>query len=217
LISISDQKVFAVTSGQMEVLKIMAWDEDKKKIYFLATGIEKPGERHLYRKFLDANTLVDSYGKRRSSTMDDFECLTCSTELKLFNNQVDNMTIYHYYNTNNANNQNNNNNNDHRMYNSSINCLYNDITLSRKFSYYILECLGPHVPSIYLIDTETNEKISTIDDGILFHRRMVEYIKPEMEQFAVQTKNGFHTQVKVYLPPEMKKNLAATFPLILHV
>lgn len=36
-------------------------------------------------------------------------------------------------------------------------CLYNDVTFSPGFTYYVLECLGPGIPRIELRLTETNE------------------------------------------------------------
>ena len=37
--------------------------------------------------------------------------------------------------------------------NTTDNCLYNRAHMSSDFSYYVLECLGPDVPRVYLFST----------------------------------------------------------------
>lgn len=56
-----------VTSGRLEVKKILAYDEQNRVVYFLAVREEDPRERHLY----SASTLLDADDFRQPT------CLTC--------------------------------------------------------------------------------------------------------------------------------------------
>jgi len=56
-----------LTSGKQAVTEILAWDEETKTVYFMATKENLPGSRHLYK--------VDDQG------LGDMLCLTCDLQI----------------------------------------------------------------------------------------------------------------------------------------
>ena len=56
-----------ITTGEMVVTNLYFWDEDENKLYFRATRVGGPGERHLYT--------VTDFKSGRPGVVD---CLSCS-------------------------------------------------------------------------------------------------------------------------------------------
>lgn len=97
------------------------------------------------------------------------------------------------------------------------NCLYNKIHFSRDFSYYVQECLGPATPSIYLVETNSMMKIKVLHSGDLLRSRLAQLAIPQIRTVSVEIKDGFHAQVRLFLPPGMKEDEEVAFPLIIHM
>lgn len=97
------------------------------------------------------------------------------------------------------------------------NCLYNRVHMSPDFSYYVLECLGPESPSIYLVDSKIAKKIFIINHGAELAENVKELSMPQVKTFSVEIKDGFHAQVRLFLPPAAKEDEEVSFPLILHI
>lgn len=94
-------------------------------------------------------------------------------------------------------------------------CLYNKVHFSANFTYYVQECLGPEAPTIYLVETATNTKISLLDGGDELRNRLKNLAVPQIRTFGVEIRHGFMAQVRLLLPPGMKEDEEIAFPLVL--
>lgn len=221
-ISTSDQRTVPLTMGRFEVTQIVGWDEKNEIVYFMAAPELKPGQRHLYKINLKLN--VTENPNRIYVTSTPPVCLTCinnNFKLRLLNNFVTESVV----------------NNTTEMAGTTTiedlllddeeeeeeelgipnNCLYNKIYFSSNFTYYVQECLGPDSPSIYLVETSSNQKIFTLNSGDMLRRRLAQLALPQMRTIDVEIRHGFHAQVRLFLPPGMKEEEEVSFPLILHM
>lgn len=226
-ISSEDRRtVIPLTKCQLEVTKIIGWDANKEVIYFMGAPIYRSDERHLYKVRLQLVRSTKINRTRVISNEEECICLTCnniSTTIytKLDTNQTHNKTVHNYqrhYSTINSNDNINIdfdiNNENHAMPN---NCLYNHIQFSSDYCYYIQECLGPEVPTVYLVDTHSNQKILTLDYGVLLRHQLTQNALPQIRILNVEINNGFHAKVKLFIPPEIRDEAEITYPLILQM
>lgn len=232
-VSTTDMRTIALTQGRYEVTEIVGWDEKNEVAYFMATPVMKPSQRHLYNISLKLN--ITENMNRIYLTSSQPICLTCETnnlklqqiknvpavvepiqpslpDLLINENNEKNLTFLdmlqdHFLDGNNEVDEN-------RIPN---NCLYNKIHFSKNFSYYVQECLGPEVPSIYLVETSTNTKIALLNGGDTLRKRIMQLAIPQVRTFSVEIRHGFLAQVRLFLPPGMKEDEDIAFPLVLHM
>lgn len=232
-VSTTDMRTIALTQGRFEVTEIVGWDERNEVAYFMATPVMKPSQRHLYNISLKLN--ITENMNRIYLTSSQPICLTCETnnlklqqiknvpavvestqpslpDLLINENNEKNLTFLdilqdHFLDGNNEVDEN-------RIPN---NCLYNKIHFSRNFSYYVQECLGPEVPSIYLVETSTNTKIALLNGGDTLRKRIIQLAIPQIRTFSVEIRHGFLAQVRLFLPPGMKEDEDIAFPVVLHM
>lgn len=204
-ISTSDQRTVPLTMGRFEVTEILGWDEKNEIVYFMAAPESKPGQRHLYKINLNLN--VTENPNRIYVTSTSPVCLTCDNrnfKLRTINNISESLT----------------NSTDSSAEETPYipnNCLYNKIYFSPEFTYYVQECLGPESPSSYLVETSSNIKIFTLNNGDILRNRLSKLAVPQIRTFDVEIRHGFHAQVRLFLPPGMKEEEDISFPLILHM
>jgi len=103
------------------------------------------------------------------------------------------------------------------LYDIPKNCLYNRVQFSQDYSYYVQECLGPEAPSVYLVETASNDKIYVLNAGDVLRHRLSQLAIPQSRTFSVEIRHGFHAQVRLFLPPGMREEEDVAFPLVLHV
>lgn len=232
-VSTTDLRTIPLTMGRFEVTEIVGWDEKNEVVYFMATPVLKPGQRHLYNISLKLNTTDNR--NRIYLTSSQPICLTCgSNNLKLQpiknvpavieptqpplpdlltnENNEKNLTFLdllqdHFLDGSDDDDAN-------RIPN---NCLFNKVHFSKNFSYYVQECLGPEAPSIYLVETATNTKIALLNGGDILRKRMSQLAIPQVRTFSVEIRHGFLAQVRLLLPPGMKEDEDIAFPLVLHM
>lgn len=232
-VSTTDMRTIPLTMGRFEVTEIVGWDEKNEVVYFMATPVLKPGQRHLYNISLKLNITENMNRIYLTSTQP--ICLTCgSNNLKLQpiknvlavieptqptlpdllanENNDKNLTFLdmlqdHFLDGHDDDDAN-------RIPN---NCLYNKVYFSKNFSYYVQECLGPEAPSIYLVETATNTKIALLNGGDVLRKRISHLAIPQIRTFSVEIRHGFLAQVRLLLPPGMKEDEDIAFPLVLHM
>lgn len=207
--------VIPVTNGHFEVTEILGWDRVNEMIYFMAVPIQHSDEKHLYKSKLQLIHLTKINRTKVISAENECICLTCSAVLtasnnlsihtKLFSPKTDVGSSLHLV-KNPRNNE-----------RTSNNCLYNHILFSSDYSYYIQECLGPEVPSVYLVETNSNQKVLTLDAGDTLRSLLSENSLPQIRILDVKINNGFHAKVKLYIPPDIREEAETTYPLILHM
>lgn len=209
-ISTSDMRTVPLTMGRFEVTEILGWDEINEIIYFMATPIMKPGQRHMYKIHLKLN--VTQQPNRIVVTSTPPVCLTCDNSVNTFR------IISDQSDADNSTNSTSDAQKDD-TYSAAIpkNCLYNKIYLSSDYSYYVQECLGPESPSVYLVETHTTAKILVLHNGDLLRSRLNQIAIPQIRTFDVEIRHGFHAQVRLMLPPGMKEEEEVAFPLILNM
>lgn len=235
-VSTTDMRTIPLTMGRFEVTEIVGWDEKNEVVYFMATPVLQPGQRHLYNVTLKLK-ITENHNRIYLESSQP-KCLTCgSNNFKL--QPIKNVptaveTTQPPILTDLLSNENNEQNlnltfldllQDHFLDGDDDddtnripnNCLFNKVTFSKNFSYYVQECLGPEAPSIYLVETATNSKIALLNGGDTLRRRVSQLAIPQIRTFSVEIRHGFMAQVRLFLPPGMKEDEDIAFPLILHM
>ncbi|XP_062141261.1 inactive dipeptidyl peptidase 10 isoform X1 [Drosophila sulfurigaster albostrigata] len=214
-ISSLDRRPVPLTMGRFEVTEIVGWDEGHEIVYFMAAPEKRPGERHLYKISLKLNVTESN---RTYITSTQPTCLTCDNTEATYR-------LHRARSTNAAEWQRGERwedivarlEPDDCIYDIPKNCLYNRVQFSRDYSYYVQECLGPEAPSVYLVETASNDKIFVLNAGDVLRHRLSQLAIPQMRTFSVEIRHGFHAQVRLFLPPGMREEEEVAFPLVLHV
>lgn len=224
LIPFTNKKPVGVTIGRNEVTAILGWDASSQSIYYMSAPENRPGQRHLYKIVLEFE-LLDSTSSDINIRPRTPVCLSCD-------NSVATYDMNNTYNLNSFIRENNHSEKDIFVHVNHMigknkkpdeadlipnNCLYNRVHMSPDFSYYVLECLGPDTPSIYLVDSTLAKKIFIINLGAELAESVKELAMPQVKTFSVEIKDGFHAQVRLFLPPAAKEDEEVSFPLILHI
>ncbi|RZF33297.1 hypothetical protein LSTR_LSTR007642 [Laodelphax striatellus] len=184
-----------LTHGQLTVTDILAWDQISHHVYFRAAPEGKPGQRHVYRVLDNINSTENSK----------WQCLTCQIDID---------------NSNSTNSTALNSTIDWEMWPvQSSSCLYVSAILSPgpRPEFFLLQCLGPDVPSLLLMNTSSNTKIATLDSNSVLLERYHAMARPQVKTFSVEVESGFHAQVRLLLPSGLREFEDMVFPLILHV
>ncbi|XP_059618218.1 inactive dipeptidyl peptidase 10 isoform X3 [Phlebotomus argentipes] len=201
-VSTTDARTIPLTMGRFEVTEILGWDEDRGLVYFMAAPEHSPGQRHLYR--IDLKLNFTERPNRVYVTTSAPLCLTCINTKATFH--PDTFKMFSVNDTF-----------DEEEFEVPNNCLYNKIYLSKDFTYYIQECLGPDSPSTYIVDTRSNLKVFILHDGSELRERLEELALPQIRTLSVEMKDGSIAQVRLFIPPGMRDGEEVAFPLILHV
>lgn len=225
LIPFVNKKPIGITIGRNEVTEILAWDARSRAIYYMSAPEDRPGQRHLYKVTLQFQ-LLDSTSSDLNIRPKTPVCLTCD-------NSINTYDMNNTYNLNSFISRDNNRSEkdifvhvNHMIGKNKEpsesdlipnNCLYNRVHMSKQFSYYVLECLGPDPPSIYLVDSSISKKIFIINDGAELAQNFLELAMPQVRTFSVEIRDGYHAQVRLFLPPMAKEDEEISFPLILHI
>lgn len=224
LVPFTNKKPIGVTIGRNEVTKILGWDASSQSIYYMNAPENRPGQRHLYKTVLEFE-LLDSTSDEINIRPRTPICLTCDNSLATYD-------INNTYNLNSFIRENNHSQRDIFVHVNHMigknkepneselipnNCLYNRVHMSSDFSYYVLECLGPDSPSVYLVDSSSGKKILILNLGAELAESVKELAMPQVKTFSVEIKDGLHAQVRLFLPPSAKEDEEVSFPLILHI
>ncbi|KAL7050442.1 hypothetical protein ACKWTF_004084 [Chironomus riparius] len=224
LIPFVNKKPIGITIGRNEVTEILGWDAKNQAIYYMSAPEDRPGQRHLYKIVLEFQVL-DSTSSDINIRPKTPVCLSCD-------NSIDTYDMNNTYNLNSFIREHNHNEKDIFVHVNHMigknkepseselipnNCLFNRVHMSTEFSFHILECLGPDTPSIYLVDTFLARKIFIIDNGAELAQNVLELALPQVKTFSVEIRDGFHAQVRLFLPPMAKEDEEVSFPLILHI
>lgn len=235
-VSCSDQRTLPLTSGAFEVHELLGWDAAKSALYFLAAPQRKPGERHMYRMRVRFNRTVASRQRRMLVSATEPLCMTCDNaaatfRLRTADKQAANRSSELHVDDDDDNDDDINiggfidgliNDDDNAVGAFSLasipnNCLYNRIVFSPSFEHYVQECLGPDVPSVYLVETRTLHKVAVLNDGAQLRRRVASLAMPQAYTLDVEIRDGFHAQVRLLLPPGLREDEDVAYPLIVEM
>lgn len=227
LIPLTGKKPIGLTIGRNEVTELIGWDDLDQSLYFMSAPEGRPGQRHLYKLNLEfelfESTLSEVNVRPRTPV-----CLTCDNSIATYdvNNTLDFDSFIR------RDEYNRDNEKDIFVHVNKFirkraertledlipnNCLYNRVHMSSQFSYFVLECLGPDTPSVYLVDSSLAKKIFILNDGNEMAELLSEIAMPQIKTFSVEIKNGFHAQVRLFLPPVVNEEEDEIYPLILHI
>lgn len=225
LIPFASKKPIGVTIGRNEVTEILGWDAKNQAIYYVSAPEGRPGQRHLYKIILEFQVLDSASNEINIRPRPTPICLTCDNSIATYDENI----TYNIHSFKREFNRSENNifvhvnqmigKNKQPTESDLIpnNCLYNRIHMSTDFSYYVLECLGPDSPSIYLVDSSLAKKIYVINSGAELAENVKELALPQVKTFSVEIRDGFHAQVRLFLPPAAKEDEEVSFPLVLQI
>lgn len=172
--------------------------------YFLATLPGRPGVRHLF-KVQDASTHEDT-------DPDVPVCLTCNTALSLLSEPppaptepptVDDGEVIIKTNTTSE---------------PDDVCQYARAKMSKDFTYYVLDCLGPDVPHSSVYSLPDNELVKVLDDNQDLQDSIGKLAMPKTKELQFDIPGTIvPARVKLLLPPGFRENEEFTFALILRV
>lgn len=224
---LTGKRPIGLTIGRNEVTQLIGWDTENQSIYFMSAPEGRPGQRHLYMLSLEfelfETTSSDVNVRARTPV-----CLTCDNSLATYDvNNTLNFDSFirrdEFYRENEK---------DIFVHVNKFirkrvektpedyipnNCLYNRAHMSLHFSYFVLECLGPDTPIVYLVDSSVAKKIYIIDDGSEMVEELSEIAMPVVKTFNVEIKDGFQAQVRLFLPSVVNEDEDEIYPLILHI
>lgn len=212
----NDRRTVALTMGQFEVTELLGWHEPSEMVFFMAAPYQRPGERHLYRVRVSLNVTRAAPNRvfvRASPPM----CLTCDNGAHTFRLPVVAVEPTAEGADNETSSEAAPSAGGRVEPEIPNNCLYNRVHMSPDFAYYVQECLGPEVPSVYLVETQTRQKVAVLHAGDLLRQRVATVARPQIQVFQVEIRHGFHAQVRLMLPPGMRVDEDVAFPMILHV
>ncbi|KAK0157917.1 hypothetical protein PV328_011602 [Microctonus aethiopoides] len=241
-VNVLRKQVVPLTHGRCEVVKILAWDQVNNIIYFIGIPPLRPGQRHLYRVSsllpevgsslhppfcLSCSTLNNSENRstiansdysefRIESTNPHFSTLDGNDWSDKLDAQEDasqetnapEMTV------------------DRRTKKSkkidtrNIEvCQYHNVIFSPGLDYFVLECLGPGVPTVSLYKTDTPQPrfISILHNNTLLRERISKIALPQIKTFPVQISGGYNAQVRLYLPPGLREDEITRYPMVVQV
>eukprot|EP00094_Tigriopus_californicus_P011472 TCALIF_11077-PA protein Name:"Similar to DPP10 Inactive dipeptidyl peptidase 10 (Homo sapiens)" AED:0.12 eAED:0.12 QI:0/0.84/0.64/0.92/0.76/0.85/14/214/869 len=107
-------------------------------------------------------------------------------------------------------------------------CRVHDAVMSPSNTHFILNCLGPDVPGVYLIPIESDLDNQTLSFGsnitlldnnsqLIDLMSTMAYPKIEMLDIPNGKEDGGVLKAKMYLPLELDPELLIQYPLVLHV
>merc|ERR1719242_1214655 len=159
-----------ITSGSMVVTNIYHWDEVAHEIYFKATKVNSPGERHLYK--------VTDFQSGQPGLV---TCLSCD-----------------------------------ELNTRGGSCGYNSFEFSSDNSYYAMSCDGPHVPQVYMYETNPNTRINLLVDNAKLSSDLAVKSLPKVSNLNIPVDGGkYQAKVRLYLPPDFTES--KRYPLVINV
>ncbi|XP_014215068.1 inactive dipeptidyl peptidase 10-like [Copidosoma floridanum] len=98
-------------------------------------------------------------------------------------------------------------------------CQYFDAIFSPRLEYFILQCLGPTIPSVSVFKASLPVPHFHIllQNNTILKEKIASTAFPQIKMFPVQVSGGYNAQVKLYLPPGLREDEITQYPLIVHV
>lgn len=227
LVPLTGKKPVGLTIGRSEVTELIGWDDENQSVYFMSAPESRPGQRHLYMLALNFE-LIETEASDLSVRASTPVCLTCDNSLETYD--VNRTLDFESFKSRDEFYRDNEKDifvHVNKFIRKRIektpedyvpnNCLYNRVHMSIGFAYFVLECLGPDTPIVYLVDSSLAKKIFIINDGIELVRELSEMAMPQVRTFSVEIKDGFQAQVRLFLPAVVNEEDDEIYPLILHI
>lgn len=87
-------------------------------------------------------------------------------------------------------------------------CLYHNVLFSPMSTYYVLECLGPTIPTSFLYKTAIPKPklLANIQNNTRLRELVAKMAMPQIKTFPVQISAGYHAHVRLHLPPGLRED-----------
>ncbi|XP_014241901.1 inactive dipeptidyl peptidase 10 [Cimex lectularius] len=213
-VNIPKKGLLPITQGTFEVVKIVSWHLQNHVVYYLAIYLS---QLHLYSVKMENNSkpLCLSCPKaglgtepsrpvhktpqsQESSLLDDADYELPTTEAPPKPKKKKEEEPQHV---------------EEPLYRE---CLYHNAIFSPNSTYYVLECLGPGIPTVWLYKTDTG-CIMNLQNNSRLYDRVSKVALPQVRTFPVEISGGYQAQVRLFLPPGLREGEITKYPLILQV
>lgn len=95
-------------------------------------------------------------------------------------------------------------------------CGYNSFEFSSDKSFYAMSCNGPHVPQVYLYQTNPNQRTAILVDNAKLSSDLALKSLPKVSNLNIPVANGkYQAKVRLYLPPDFSES--KRYPLVINV
>ncbi|GAB6022733.1 Inactive dipeptidyl peptidase 10, variant 2 [Chamberlinius hualienensis] len=96
-------------------------------------------------------------------------------------------------------------------------CLFVEAHFSSQAKYYILECQGPAPPKVYLVESQNNKILYTLESSDALTQNLMLKAMPRIRTFKIPVLSGYDAIVRLFLPPELRDDEITTYPLVINV
>ncbi|XP_045483534.1 inactive dipeptidyl peptidase 10 isoform X2 [Harmonia axyridis] len=220
-VNIPKRRIIPLTHGKYEVTRILTWDHSNDVIYFLGVPKNKPGQQHLYR--------VTSVPPRTGAVLPPPVCLTCIpdpvpteppyfmddlylTKIKQLDDDDDTATITTPTPRRRRPKK-------QKAPESETPCLYHNVIFSPHSNYFVLDCLGPSVPtsSLYKTKMPKPEYLTCLQNNTVLKEKLQTMAMPQIKTFPVIISGGYQAHVRLHLPPGLREDEITRYPLVVQV
>jgi len=95
-------------------------------------------------------------------------------------------------------------------------CGYNSFEFSHDKSFYAMSCNGPHVPQVYLYQTNPNQRTAILVDNAKLSADLALKSLPKVSNLNIPVDGGkYQAKVRLYLPPDFSES--KRYPLVINV
>ncbi|XP_048523201.1 venom dipeptidyl peptidase 4-like [Dendroctonus ponderosae] len=222
-VNIPKKRTIPLTHGRFEVQRILTWDHSNDVIYFLGVPEGKPGELHLYR--------VSSVPPRTGATLPPPVCITCVKEPPPTSPPYLTLdeSIYKFKKGNWEDDDEDTvittpaprkrKKQKQKLIEKEPPCLYHNAWFSSNSQYFVLECLGPGVPTsqLYKNSMPKPKLIMWLQNNTKLRERVSRMAMPQIKTFPVQISGGYQAHVRLHLPPGLREDEITRYPLVVQV
>ncbi|XP_063983227.1 uncharacterized protein LOC135165658 [Diachasmimorpha longicaudata] len=237
-VNVLKKQVVPLTHGRWEVAKILAWDQFNNTIYFIGIPPSKPGQRHLYR--------VSSILPEVGSALHPAVCITCAAPVIPVNQtspdiedrssqspmhstikdtgdwhsqleaQEDAVQQEEPPQSTPERRKPDKSRKESRVLET---CQYYSASFSSGYEYFVLECLGPGIPTVSLYKTGKPQPhfIAVLQNNTALRERISKIALPQIKTFPVQISGGYNAQVRLHLPPGLREDEITQYPMVVQV
>ncbi|KAL0861658.1 hypothetical protein ABMA27_009147 [Loxostege sticticalis] len=218
-------RALPLTHGSFDVVKLLAWDHTNQHIYYLGVPEGKPGQQHLYR--------VSSEPPRPGSPQKLPYCVTCNSQ------PSPSINLEYYGSLASSGDSTWDSDWDEELPTATspspsskkkkkkhpeaipqnLPCLYHEAHFSPSAAYFVLECLGPGVPtsSLHKIALPEPRMLLHLENNTAVKERLSSIALPTPRTFSVQLSSGHAARVRLLLPPGLREDEVTKYPLVLKV
>ncbi|XP_063388192.1 inactive dipeptidyl peptidase 10 isoform X2 [Cydia fagiglandana] len=216
-------RALPLTHGSFDVVNLLAWDHANQHIYYLGIPEGKPGQQHLY--------MVSSEAPRPGSPQKLPYCVTCNTQpspsinLEYYGNLASSGDSWdsdwdeELSATSPSPNAKKKKKKRPDHMQKNLPCLYHEAHFSPSSAYFVLECLGPGVPTTSLYRTLLPEPrmLVHLENNTDVKERLSSIAVPTPRTFSVQLSSGHTARVRLLLPPGLREDEVTKYPLVMKV